>query len=358
MIKNNTISENTLVKTNQEKATNFNTGEEEIEYVRAFKYDNLTIEEIISHYNKCRDTRLSQIKACQDMKEVYASWPHYKQSYGYKLIYKEFDTFFEKLLPVLQEKIIDLESIKLFTQLDVQRNSLTEDGRNAGLLYLLPIILPPTTRSVVKVSNAVSFLIFCVLVKNSDGHGMMLDPPNRSSLWRFNNSFPINYNDNQNFCGGFGVQWYVHNGKCGACGDNYGDSVPRMNENTGIYGLGYIVAAYPAGSAVKVHVRLTANHKGSFSYSLCELNDITKPENDSCFKELSLQGGSEYYQVNPRDYDVFNVVQLPENFTCSHCVLRWHYRTGNSWGNCPNGEGAVGCGPQETFRSCSDIAIY
>ncbi|KAK4886139.1 hypothetical protein RN001_002410 [Aquatica leii] len=129
------------------------TGEEEIEYVRALKYDNLTIEEIISHYNKCRNTRLSQIKACQDMKEVYASWPHYKQSYGYKLIYKEFDTFFEKLLPVLKQKITDLESIKLFTQLDVQRNSLTEDGRNAGLLYLLPIILPPTTRSVVKVSD-------------------------------------------------------------------------------------------------------------------------------------------------------------------------------------------------------------
>ncbi|KAK4881552.1 hypothetical protein RN001_004871 [Aquatica leii] len=161
----------TLVKTNQEKATNFNTGEEEIEYVRALKYDNLTIEEIISHYNKCRNTRLSQIKACQDMKEVYASWPHYKQSYGYKLIYndfnylygchskiyEEFDTFFEKLLPVFKEKIKDLESIKLFTQLDVQRNSLTEDGRNAGLLYLLPIILPPTTRSVVKVSDVTAW---------------------------------------------------------------------------------------------------------------------------------------------------------------------------------------------------------
>lgn len=37
------------------------------------------------------------------------------------------------------------------------------------------------------------------------GHGMMLDPPNRSSLWRFDGESPINYDDNQNFCGGFYV---------------------------------------------------------------------------------------------------------------------------------------------------------
>lgn len=37
------------------------------------------------------------------------------------------------------------------------------------------------------------------------GHGMMLEPINRSSIWRRNASFPINYQDNQNFCGGFYV---------------------------------------------------------------------------------------------------------------------------------------------------------
>lgn len=48
---------------------------------------------------------------------------------------------------------------------------------------------------------------------------------------------------------------------------------------------------------------------------------------------------------------------LPKNLTCEHCVLRWHYRAGNNWGVCPNGKGALGCGNQETFRTCSDIAI-
>lgn len=30
---------------------------------------------------------------------------------------------------------------------------------------------------------------------------------------------------------------------------------------------------------------------------------------------------------------------------------------GNNWGMCEDGKGAVGCGPQEEFRACADIAI-
>lgn len=46
-------------------------------------------------------------------------------------------------------------------------------------------------------------LVFVVyLVKDISGHGMMLDPPGRSSMWRFNHSVTPNYRDNENFCGG------------------------------------------------------------------------------------------------------------------------------------------------------------
>lgn len=48
---------------------------------------------------------------------------------------------------------------------------------------------------------------------------------------------------------------------------------------------------------------------------------------------------------------------LPAGLTCSQCVLQWRYIAGNNWGMCPNGTGAVGCGPQEEFRSCADISI-
>lgn len=38
-----------------------------------------------------------------------------------------------------------------------------------------------------------------------DSHGMMLEPVNRGSLWRYNSAAPKNYNDNAAFCGGFYV---------------------------------------------------------------------------------------------------------------------------------------------------------
>lgn len=48
---------------------------------------------------------------------------------------------------------------------------------------------------------------------------------------------------------------------------------------------------------------------------------------------------------------------LPKGLTCSQCVLQWRYIAGNNWGKCENGTEAVGCGPQEEFRACADIAV-
>ena len=37
-------------------------------------------------------------------------------------------------------------------------------------------------------------------------------------------------------------------------------------------------------------------------------------------------------------------------------ILR-SFSPGNNWGVCPDGSGAVGCGPQEEFRGCADVSI-
>lgn len=37
------------------------------------------------------------------------------------------------------------------------------------------------------------------------GHGRLMYPPSRSSAWRLGFDTPQNYNDNELFCGGFGV---------------------------------------------------------------------------------------------------------------------------------------------------------
>ena len=39
------------------------------------------------------------------------------------------------------------------------------------------------------------------------GHGRLMDPPSRNAMWRFGFTNPINYNDNEVFCGGFGSEW-------------------------------------------------------------------------------------------------------------------------------------------------------
>lgn len=42
-------------------------------------------------------------------------------------------------------------------------------------------------------------------IRNAHGHGMMLDPVARSTMWRFGYSTERNYNDNWLFCGGKAV---------------------------------------------------------------------------------------------------------------------------------------------------------
>ena len=40
-------------------------------------------------------------------------------------------------------------------------------------------------------------------------------------MWRMGYPNPADYQDNEGFCGGFGVQWGVNGGRCGVCGDPY-----------------------------------------------------------------------------------------------------------------------------------------
>lgn len=41
------------------------------------------------------------------------------------------------------------------------------------------------------------------------GHGMVLDPVNRSSRWRYDSTAEPNYDDNQLWCGGLGVRFMM-----------------------------------------------------------------------------------------------------------------------------------------------------
>ncbi|XP_053984544.1 uncharacterized protein LOC128879431 [Hylaeus volcanicus] len=198
-----------------------------------------------------------------------------------------------------------------------------------------------------------------ISLREAHSHGMMMDPVQRSSAWR--RGFPVdpNYTDNQLFCGGLTVQFEQNGGKCGECGDDYALPRPRPNENGGIYGTDLIVKKYKRGETININVKLTANHLGTFTFHLCPLTRSNELETEDCFNRNPIQLADGSYTMDvPSGKMEYNVAaRLPENVTCEHCVLRWNYRSGNNWGECDDGHSALGCGPQETFRNCADIAI-
>lgn len=50
--------------------------------------------------------------------------------------------------------------------------------------------------------------------------------------------------------------------------------------------------------------------------------------------------------------------KLPAGLICSQCVVQWKYHAGNGWGVDPvTGQGCVGCGQQEEYYGCADVAI-
>ncbi|XP_034935566.1 uncharacterized protein [Chelonus insularis] len=196
-----------------------------------------------------------------------------------------------------------------------------------------------------------------------NSHGRLMDPPARNSMWRFGFPNPVNYNDNELFCGGYAVQWVQNEGRCGMCGDAYHLAEPRPHEAGGEFAKGTIVRHYKVGQDIDIEVELTANHQGRFELYLCPTNNANKRATQECFDKypLYLSGTEDVAFVIPEDSEkkaIFNYkVALPPYVTCSQCVIQWNYYTGNMWGTCENGTEAVGCGRPETFRNCADVNI-
>ncbi|KAJ8686474.1 hypothetical protein QAD02_022268 [Eretmocerus hayati] len=194
-------------------------------------------------------------------------------------------------------------------------------------------------------------------------HGRLMDPPARNSMWRFGFPNPVNYNDNELYCGGYSVQWVQNEGKCGVCGDPYHYDEPRPHEAGGEFAKGTITRRYQVGQEIDVEVELTSNHLGYFEMNICPNNNPKKEATQECFDKhpLYLAGTDDPRFIIPLDSDkkaIFRYkVQLPPYITCSQCVLQWNYYTGNMWGTCDNGTEAVGCGKPEIFRNCADISI-
>ncbi|XP_041377639.1 uncharacterized protein LOC121390010 [Gigantopelta aegis] len=209
-----------------------------------------------------------------------------------------------------------------------------------------------------------SVLFVCVLVvcrlETTRPHGMLLVPPQRSSMFREGFDVPANYDDNGLNCGGITNQFNVNGGKCGVCGDPYQGPFP--NEIGGKYATGIIGRTYVEGELISVVVKVTANHLGYFEFRLCPLDSRTPRVTQSCLDHtlLKIQDGHDWttkYYPGSRKGEFSIRVKLPDGLTCTRCVMQWTYRAGNNW-DCSKEEGCCkGCGPQEHFINCADIAI-
>ncbi|XP_013390112.1 mucin-5AC-like [Lingula anatina] len=202
-------------------------------------------------------------------------------------------------------------------------------------------------------------LVGFLVTAEVSGHGRLIDPPSRNSAWRYGFKTPTNTNDHGLFCGGSRRQWVTNGGKCGICGDPYDG--PRDHEAGGPYATGTIVRTYQSEDVIDIAVELTAAHLGYFEFRICPHNDPNTPASQECLDKHVLRraddsgvrfpitGGASVYKMK---------YKLPSGMVCSQCVMQWKYHTGNSWGTDPDtGRACTGCGPQEEFINCADVAI-
>merc|ERR1712168_10883 len=210
--------------------------------------------------------------------------------------------------------------------------------------------------------NNMDFKFFCVLATYIGicyGHGRLMYPPSRASQWRVGWDNPPDYNDNHSDCGGKKHQWEEMDGKCGICGDPY-DGPWDHQAPGGIFANGNIVDHYKEGSWVDIAVDVTNNQLGYFEFRLCPNNNINQDPDQSCFEQYLLQtdSGSTRFPLTDNRRGYWNTsVELPMGVVCEQCILQWTYTSANDWGTCDNGTQALGCGPQETFRTCADIEV-
>ncbi|CAL8120249.1 unnamed protein product [Orchesella dallaii] len=198
------------------------------------------------------------------------------------------------------------------------------------------------------------------------GHGRMMNPPARNTMWRFGFPSPVNYNDNELFCGGVKVHQIDNQGKCGLCGDEYKMSMPRPHETGGKFGNAIITRRYYSGQKISVRIELTSNHMGYFAFRVCPMNFyetecVGQEKMDRNTLLIRLQNGTvvpRFIIETTEKSSTFDMeLLLPRALNCSRCALQWHYKTGNSWGVCEDGSEGLGCGPQETFINCADVSI-
>jgi len=168
---------------------------------------------------------------------------------------------------------------------------------------------------------------------------------------------------------------YAH----GMCGDSKANPDQKWNMP------GQVQASYTEGETIDMSVVITAHHSGWFEAQLCDKQDIseecfyanrlmrpgcTDVNDEECFRvwkpllslevpHSSMDGFSGTMDVVDRSTsNIFTTelhyqMVLPQDVTCSHCVMRWHWFTTNSCAAKSDGQS----GTSEEFWNCADVRV-
>lgn len=197
-----------------------------------------------------------------------------------------------------------------------------------------------------------------------DGHAALYEPPSRNSAFRFGFNTPADYNDMSHNCGSYLPDYKAGSAYCGVCGDPSG--AHDMECPSGTYCKKVIVRTYKAGAKIDVDINFAGNHGGLIQFRICPVTDDNKEVTWDCLLKnpLAIQeaNGKTIWQEpwsdsEKHDGDVKLHVTLPASMTCKRCVFQWHWTAANYYGTCANGTSGMGCGPQQTYIACADIAI-
>ena len=81
-----------------------------------------------------------------------------------------------------------------------------------------------------------------------------------------------------------------------------------------------------------VNVEITAHHYGWFEFRLCVNNDIKKRATQQCLDAgllTMVNGSTRYYLHQGQGRATYRILmRLPDDVTCSQCVMQWKYHTG------------------------------
>ncbi len=154
----------------------------------------------------------------------------------------------------------------------------------------------------------------------ADSHGRLINPPSRTSAWRFLSGFPAYYDDTSLYCGGFNTQWITNGGRCGICGEAW--NKPKDFEKGGKNYRGTIVATYSKNSPIKAIVEITAGHKGYFEFRICNVDGWEGDATNACFRQNPLKDADGFTRFKYKDGNNTYLLKPPQDFFCKHCVLQ------------------------------------